>query len=374
MSEHAILILGGYGMAGLPIVRLLLKHTSAPVVVAGRRLEKAEQTASQLNAEFPGGRVRGIRADAADPDSLAQALRGAGLVVDCTPTTAHVETTARAALAAGVDYLDILYGPRKLDILRGMADEIRQAGRCFITEAGYHPGLPSALVRYAAARLEGVETAIVGGLLNIPIPYTPAVEDLVRGLENESMREYKDGAWRSPSWLSYYRKIDFGPPYGVQPCSPMDFYELHGLPERYGLKETGFYIGSMGWFADWLVFMPWYLFKLGRTDWGAKLGARLLVWSTEKFIKPPHGVVLKLEATGKVGGKPARLDLFARHPDGYLFTAIPVAACLMQYLDGSIRKPGLWVMGQVVDVLRLLRAMARLGIDIEERVTAPEQT
>jgi hypothetical protein len=365
--SQSILILGGYGMAGLPIGRLLLEHTSARLIVAGRRLEKAEETAAELNSEFPGRRVRGIRADAADAASLATALQGIDLVVDCTPTTAHVETVTCAALEAGVDYLDILYGPNKLDVLLGLAEEIERAGRCFITEAGFHPGLPSALVRYAVSRLDSVDTAIVGGLLNIPIPYTEAVEDLVRELENFEAHEYKDGAWREASWTTY-RRIDFGPPYGARPCYAMDFYEMQALPERYDLKETGFYMAGFNWFADWLIFMPWYVFKLGRFDWGARLGARLLVWSTEKFIRPPHGVVLKLEATGQANGKPTRLDLFACHPDGYMFTAIPVAACLLQYLDGSIRKPGLWVMGQAVDAARLMRDMQRMGIEVEERV------
>jgi hypothetical protein len=365
--SQSILILGGYGMAGLPIARLLLGHTSTRLIVAGRRLEKAAETVAGLNADFPGGRAAGIRADAADVTSLATALQGVDLIVDCTPTTAHVETVTRAALQAGVDYLDILYGPNKLDVLLGLAEEAERAGRCFITEAGFHPGLPSALVRYAVSRLDRVDTAIVGGLLNIPIPYTEAVEDLVRELENFEAHEYKDGAWREASW-SNLRKIDFGPPYGVRPCYAMDFYEMQALPERYGLQEAGFYMAGFNWFADWLIFMPWYMFKLGRFDWGAKLGARLLVWSTQKFIRPPHGVVLKLEATGQANGKPTRLDLFARHPDGYMFTAIPVTACLLQYLDGSIRKPGLWVMGQAVDAARLMRDMQRMGIEIEEQM------
>jgi saccharopine dehydrogenase (NAD+, L-lysine-forming) len=151
----------------------------------------------------------------------------------------------------------------------------------------------------------------------------------------------------------------------------MDFYEMHGLPEAYGLRETGFYMAGMNWFADWGMFLPWYIFKLGRFDWGAWLGAKLLVWSTEKFTKPPHEVVLKLEAAGCLNGQPAQLELYARHPDGYMFTAIPVAACILQYLDGSICKPGLWIMGQAVEPLRLMRDMERMGADIEERLVHP---
>jgi saccharopine dehydrogenase (NAD+, L-lysine-forming) len=60
------------------------------------------------------------------------------------------------------------------------------------------------------------------------------------------------------------------------------------------------------------------------------------------------------------------MELALRHPDGYQFTAIPVAACIMQYLDGSARQPGLRMMGHAVDPARLLHDMVRMGIEIDE--------
>lgn len=367
-NEARILILGGYGMAGQPMARLLLKHTPVSVVIAGRHAMQAEKLANDLNREFIGNRASGVYADASKASSLRAAFRDVTLVIDCTATTKHIATVTRAALDASVDYLDILFGPNKVEVLQRLAPEIERAGRCFITEAGYHPGLPAAFVCYGAARLDSVESAVVGGLLNMPIPYTEAVDDLVREIEHGKMSDYRDGAWRTVSWSGGTRKIDFGAPHGVRTCSPMDFYEMHGLPERYGLRETGFYIAGMNWFADWAIFMPWYLFKLGRFAWGARLGAKLLAWSTKTFTPKPYEVVLKLEAVGCLKGEAVRLELVARHPDGYAFTAIPVVACIRQYLDGSIRQPGLWVMGQAVEPTRLMRDMQAMGIIAEERL------
>jgi hypothetical protein len=51
--------------------------------------------------------------------------------------------------------------------------------------------------------------------------------------------------------------------------------------------------------------------------------------------------------------------------DAYYVTAVPVAACLLQYLDGSIDQPGLWIMGQVVDPYRFVNDMRRMGIRFE---------
>jgi saccharopine dehydrogenase (NAD+, L-lysine-forming) len=47
-----------------------------------------------------------------------------------------------------------------------------------------------------------------------------------------------------------------------------------------------------------------------------------------------------------------------------MLTAIPVIACLLQYLDGSLRKPGLWTQANIVEPNRLMTDMERLGVDV----------
>ncbi len=56
------------------------------------------------------------------------------------------------------------------------------------------------------------------------------------------------------------------------------------------------------------------------------------------------------------------VDLILYHEDGYAFTAIPAAACLLQYHDGSISRPGLWLQANVVEPQRFMRDMLRMGI------------
>ena len=75
-----------------------------------------------------------------------------------------------------------------------------------------------------------------------------------------------------------------------------------------------------------------------------------LVWrGMQTFPKPPYLVLLKVEAAGEKRGKPAKVEAAVAHPDGYELTAIPVVAALSQYLEGSARRPGLWMMGHLVD-------------------------
>ena len=83
------------------------------------------------------------------------------------PTTHHTETVIRAAIQAGVDYLDVQLSDAKLAALRACQHEFEKRNLCFVTEAGYHPGLPSVMVRYAAGKLDSIESAMTAGYLNI---------------------------------------------------------------------------------------------------------------------------------------------------------------------------------------------------------------
>ena len=364
-----IVILGGYGQAGRALTPLLLLHTNAHLVLAGRDAEKARRAAEEWNTRFEGGRVAGVRADAADPHSLEAAFAGAGMVVVAASAAQHVQTVAASALRCGLDYLDILYAPQKIPVLRAMAGDIERAGRCFITEAGFHPGLPSALIRHAASRLDRLDRAVAASVLNLEggLPYASSVDELVESFRAYKPLVYRDGVWRALSMWNPYRRVQFGGGFGARYCVPLPLEEMLALPEMVpSLRETGFYIAGFNWFADWIV-SPVVMAGLWLFPRAAvKPMGRLLCWSTRFFTRPPYGIVLQLEAEGIAAGASGRLDLFLFNQDGYVFTAVPVVACLLQVLDGTARRPGLHLMGHVVDPARLIADMRRMGIRIEE--------
>ena len=52
-------------------------------------------------------------------------------------------------------------------MLQELAPQIEAAGCCFITDAGFHPGLPAALIRYVAPCFDTLEKAQVGSVIKI---------------------------------------------------------------------------------------------------------------------------------------------------------------------------------------------------------------
>ncbi len=373
MENKTILILGGYGNTGRPLARLLLQESNVQLVLAGRNLEKAQGLANELNLAFQGNRVQGACVDATDVASMRLAFSGVNFVVVASSTTQFTRQVVTAALEARIGYLDIQYSTQKNTFLKSIAPVIQQAGCCFITDGGFHPGLPAFLVRYVAQYYDQLTSARVGSVIkedwNRFQVEESTVSELVELINDFDMSTFKSGRWKKVSLFSTsdYLRMDFGDEFGKQFCAPMMLEEMRPLPGMFpGLQETGFYVGSFNWFVDWLI-MPLAMVGMKLSPKVAlKPMTRLTHWGLRTFSKPPYGTLLKVDARGEKDGQPKTVQVIISHPDGYLFTAIPVAACLLQYLDGSIDKPGLWMQALVVEPNRFMIDMQRMGIKVRK--------
>ena len=356
-----VLILGGYGAAGIAIARLLLQETSLQLVLAGRDGARALDVATELASEYETGRVRGLGVDATDPGSLGDALRGCRLVIVCIPLEGIAEGAVRAAIKAGVDWIDISLGERKRQTLRDLEPEIERSGLCFITEAGAMPGLPSALVRLASEHFDQLHSAFVSGVMKEAGLAPGSALDMIQQVGTPAFAYDGDG-WRRERIMAM-RLVDFGEPFGELSCYPMEFAELRELPGRLDMRSLGGYAAGVNPVLDAFSIL-FALGRLGRFPRAVRIGGKLMVWANRRFTKPPFGVQLKLEAEGAIDGTPGRLDVVLGHEDGYVITAIPMVAFVLQFLDGSARRPGLHNMGNEVDPHRLLGDMRRMGLRV----------
>jgi saccharopine dehydrogenase (NAD+, L-lysine-forming) len=329
-------------------------------------------------------RTRACQADAADPESLRVAFQGMDWILVAASTARYAENVARAALEAGAHYLDIQYANSKYKALRQLETEIHKRNLCFITDGGFHPGLPAALVRRAAQIVDNLETANVSSVIQVDwrglsLAQSTA-DEMIEEVMDSAMEYFQGGKWKKANWLgtSGVRYFEFGPEFGRRYTMPMTLEEIRLLPQAFPtLRETGFYVGGFNWFVDWLVFpLAFAALKLFHGRAIRPMG-RLLLWGLVRFSRPPFKTILKLEASGTHEGKLAGLEIWLSHPDGYVLTAVPAVACLLQCLEGSALKPGLWAQAWVVEPEQFLQDIERMGIEViikmnlEDQVTEP---
>jgi saccharopine dehydrogenase (NAD+, L-lysine-forming) len=366
-AGRTLLLLGGYGRAGLRTAELLLDETDARLILAGRDESRAQETARGLNQGRPDERVAGMRVDATDVSSLGAAFSRCDLVTVCTPLTGIGPQVVDAALDAGIDYLGINVEPVRRPEIEALSRRVKQAGLRFVTDAGLVPGVPAALARWSAPRFDHVEEVTVGMLINESDLTPGSAVDLIAA-SGVRPTVYERGEWRRAS-LTMTRKLDFGATFGARTCYPMDVPELKPLPDQLHLERAGAYVaGVNGWFDA--VATVWLLLGLGRSAGGAKLGARLLVQASRRS-RPPFGTVLAVETLGEAAGQRQRFRVAFEHADGWIATAIPTVCGLLQLLDGTL-EPGIQMMGHAVEVDRFMGDMERLGMKPAVTTEAPQ--
>jgi Saccharopine dehydrogenase NADP binding domain len=230
-SRPRVAVLGSTGAVGRAVVATL--SDSVRLRLGGRRADALEAQAARLpDAET-------ALVDVADDASLERLAAGCAVVVNCAgPSYVVLDRVAKAALAAGCDYVD----PGGDEPVMSRLDRaaIAAAGRRVVLVAGVMPGLSSLLPRWLATSLPGPprRLTVYTGTLDHLTPATAAdyLLSVASGTHGEARAAWRDGARVSEALEPQQAvRLPFFP--GVADAYPYLSRESERLATALGLRE-----------------------------------------------------------------------------------------------------------------------------------------
>jgi len=346
-----VLLVGGAGVFGSRLARLLVRD-GHEVTLAGRTPARAQPLAEEL----------GCATRRLDRTGDLTDLAGYDVLVDAAgPFHTGGEDPyrlARAALAAGLHYLDLCDNAAFCAGIAALDDEARAAGLCAVSGLSSVPAISSAAVRALCGeeRPRVIETAILPGNRS---PRGPSVMQSILSQAGRPAPVWRGGAWEQvPGWSDpkdYVLPGDGGIRQGWQISVPDQLL----FPAHFGAQTVVFRAGL----ELWVMRYGLAVFALLRRLWPFPVtGPVLRVFRVLADLLAPFGSGRGGMSVMVIAGQ-ERLwwRLLAEEGDGPFVPAVAAAALLRRAVLPVGARPAL----EVITLNEAEAVMAGLRIRTE---------
>lgn len=343
-----VLILGGYGVFGGRLARLLADEARLVLVIAGRSRAKATAFCAGLEGDAT---VEAAVFDRdTDPEPQLRTL-APNLVIDATgPFQGYGEDPyrlVRSAIVLGIDYMDFADGADFVTGITRLDAEARAREVFVLSGVSSFPVLTAAVLRRLSEGMARIET-VTGGIA--PSPYAGVGRNVIQaiaGYAGQPVRLTRGGHPAAGHALTETRRYTVAPPGHLQLDSTLfslvDVPDLQVLPPEWpGLREIWMGAGPVPEVLHralmclaWLVrlrvlpslapFAGLFHFAINRLRWGEHRGGM--------FVE-----VTGQDAAGRTATK--SWHLIAEGDDGPLIPAMALEALVRRSLDRQSPAPG----------------------------------
>jgi saccharopine dehydrogenase-like NADP-dependent oxidoreductase len=243
-----IVVLGGAGKMGCIAVQTLAGDDRVKeVVLADLNLDQAKIVVDYINSP----KIEIQKVDVNDDDGFLKALDGASACLNATVYYTNL-LVMETCLKAGVPYTDmggLFHITRKQLELH---DRFEEAGVSAVLCMGSAPGIPNLQARYAADRLDTIESIRIFDGVKPPAPdderFSYAVPTIIDELTVEPM-VFEKGKFVAKPPLSDFEDYWFAEPLGILPMHLSLHSEVATLPITFkekGIQECFFKINYWG--------------------------------------------------------------------------------------------------------------------------------
>mgnify|MGYP003575501965 CR=1 FL=1 len=361
-----VLVIGAGGVFGSRLAEGLLRH-GFEVTAAGRSLDRAQAVAARLKAAFPDATVDAVALDASTLTPAALKATGAAVVADAAgPFQEMQPATARAAIAAGLHYVDLADARDFVARFAELDASARAAGVVALTGCSSTPALSNAVLDRLTEgwhEVVAVEAAISPGAR---APRGLSVMQAILSWLGRPVRVFEGGGWTTrPGWSGLHRR-DFGPA-GRRLVSLCETPDLDLLAQRFRPRERAWFLAGLepapahlsAWLLGWLV-------RLFRFD-PKPLAGLLMRLSRWASVTGSDRGTMRVEAYGVDGqGRAVRAVwcLTAERGEGPVTPSLPALAAIRAIAAGQI-EPGARACVGVLPLEDIVAEMAPHGLATE---------
>ncbi|RNL83022.1 saccharopine dehydrogenase NADP-binding domain-containing protein [Halostreptopolyspora alba] len=340
-------VLGGSGTVGRVAVNRLAEAGTGSLRVGARDVERARAAVREAGVAASRARVLGV--DLRDPAQLAAFCSGCSVVVNCAgPSYQVLDTVARAALAAGADYVDAAGDTVAMRALSAEAPTELET-RSAVFSAGLMPGLSGLLPRLLAedGPLERLDTYVGGAAAIGPLSAVDAL--LTRGPGfGTALAAWRGGAV-VPNALSPLRSVALPGFRGRVHAWPFLSAEAEELAATLGVDELRNYTVYVSERIPEALAGAW-----ARDDVPIEEHVPSVVAAADADVAvggPWYTLLFHARPRDRDRSGPTRLIL--RTPDSYALSGVVAALAARSLVEGGV-PPGTHAAADVLDPRRTL--------------------
>lgn len=348
--------MGGYGVVGRRIAADLASDFPGRVIVAGRHRDRADVAAAAI-----GHGARGRRIDVTEASSVAEALDGVAVAVNCIDQPDRA--LLWAAIRRGLAYTDIT--PHLLDLGRGEAFEhvdsaAKAAGARVLLGAGMVPGISNMLVRALMNHVGGADRIETSLLLSAADLSGPASFDYLLQELALIFNVYVDGTDHRTRPFTQPHAVEYPAPVGTRRAYLFPFSDQVLYPRTTGAHTV---LTRLSIDPPWLSRLLALMVRTRIAGVAARRPVRSVLVRLRRRGTNEAAAPYALRVEVARGERIATAMLTGQ---GQAQATATGTAALVRCLSlGEVAEPGAWMPEQVIDPVSYLQRLARAGINVE---------
>jgi len=388
-----VVVLGGAGLTGRCAVRDLIQSPEvSDIVVADIEKERAEKIVSRIRSN----KIKVATVEVMDHKATAAILKDADVALNAVQYYFNLDVM-KAALTANTHYLDLggLYHTTKKQL--ELDNDFKKAGLTAVVGMGCVPGISNVMARWAADRLDSVETIRIRDGWRDLTPDAPRFVATwsIQTFTDEFMQNailYENGAYKEVPPITLGETITLPHPIGEVEVFTTLHSELATFPTSFkdkGIRNVNWKEGGpKGWHLDFQLIVGLGLvdqnpLKIGDVSISPrKFFLKLLeeknLLGHPESITPEDCECSRVEVEGKKGGKPVQFQLEVLYRSKKEWKAssaqygvgIPASIVAQMLGDGRVEKRGVLPPENCVEPTTLFNELARRDMPVTIRAPA----